>query len=244
MDNLPKKISPCPIVETVIEIRFSSILPSEAVFGVIYSKIASDFDKNIKKLPILQIPELVRSKDPNLTYQAHYSLSKAGTPLQLNIGPRTITFSNNNGYIGWDKYFAFVKEVLEKIKGTDVIHLPERVGIRYINFFDYQILDKINLNINLYDKPIAKESTNFRTEFVTDGYVSVLQVLNNVNANINGKQKMGSTIDIDCIYNFKQSESHKNDDFNEIIENGHKIEKRLFFNLLKSEFINTFNLEY
>lgn len=243
MSELPKKISPCPIVEAVIQIRFSSILPSEAIFGVIYTKVGPDFGK-VNKLPILQIPEAVRSKDPNLTYQAHYSLVKKDLPLQLNIGPRTITFSNVDNYIGWDKFFEFVNEVLEKIKDTDVIHLPERIGIRYINFFDVQILDKVNLEINLNNSKINTESTHFRTEIKDDNFITVVQLNNNVPLNIKGIEKKGSLIDIDCIYNFDKPDPSLYTEFNSIIKSGHEKEKHTFFKLLKDDFLNEFDLEY
>ena len=60
--KIPKKITSCPLVETIVELRFESSLPPDAIFGVIYQKLKSDYPK-VDKLPILQIPEEIRFKD-------------------------------------------------------------------------------------------------------------------------------------------------------------------------------------
>lgn len=244
MAKLPKKIEPCPIVEAVVEIRFSSILPSEAVFGVIYSQISDDFSKTVNKLPILQIPEAVRSKDPNFTYSPHYSLIKSDVPLKLNIGPRAITFANVTEYIGWEKFFRFVKEILGKIEGTGVIHVPERIGVRYINYFDTQILDKLNLKINLDSDMIVSESTTFRTEITRKERVIALQVSNNVPVTINRKSQQGSLIDIDCVYDFTSSKTGAFTQFYSIIDESHTTEKEIFFGLLNKGFLEELNPQY
>jgi uncharacterized protein (TIGR04255 family) len=243
MNKLPKKITPCPIVEAIVQIRFSSMLPSEAVFGVVYSKVGSDFDK-VNNLPILQIPEIVRAKDPNLTYQAHYSLIKENFPVQLNIGPRTITFSNTNKYIGWGSYYSFIEETLDKINDTNVIHLPERIGVRYINFFDTQILDRVNLNLSIQDHEVKSESTHIRTELFDDDYQLVIQIVNNQNVTIQGKNNFGSLIDIDCSYNYEESNSSLKDSFLNVIDKAHDKEKENFFGLLLEEFLSDLNPVY
>ncbi len=243
MNSLPQKITPCPIVEAIVQLRFTSMLPSEAVFGVVYSKVGNEFDK-VNNLPILQIPELVRAKDPNLTYQAHYSLIKDNYPVQLNIGPRTITFSNTDRYIGWDNYYKFIGDTLEKINDTNVIHLPERIGVRYINFFEAQILDRVSINLSIQNHEIKSESTNIRTELMDNNYLIIIQIVNNQNVTIQDKNNFGSLIDIDCIYNFEESNPSLNESFFSVIEEAHQKEKENFFGLLEADFLSELNPEY
>ncbi|MCE2887858.1 MAG: TIGR04255 family protein, partial [Pseudanabaena sp.] len=73
MQSIPKKITPCPILQAVVELRFETVLPSDAVFGILYSLLSSQYN-TFEKLPILQIPEILRSQDPNLRYQPAYKL--------------------------------------------------------------------------------------------------------------------------------------------------------------------------
>ncbi|MBN1700020.1 MAG: TIGR04255 family protein [Spirochaetales bacterium] len=243
MNDLPKNINPCPIIEADIEIRFTSMLPDDAVFGVIYSKISSDFP-HVRKLPILQIPEAIRSKDPSLIYNAHYSLTNDKEPLQFNIGPRAIIFVNIDEYIGWDKYFSFINDVLDKIDLKNIILKTQRIGLRYINFFDLLLFNKINLDIKINNKEIRDESTHLRTEIKDEGYIKIIKITNNLPVKIKGKEIVGSLIDIDCIYNIGDSNSINIIEYKKIIDNGHNKEKTTFFNLLKPDFLKSLNPEY
>ncbi|MFH2124995.1 MAG: TIGR04255 family protein, partial [Pseudomonadota bacterium] len=67
--TLPKKITPCPLLEAVSEIRFSSKIEGAAVFGMLYEKLKSDYPGDVKKLPILQLPEQVRASEPSLKFK-------------------------------------------------------------------------------------------------------------------------------------------------------------------------------
>ena len=74
--DIPKKITPCPIIESILEIRFNTKIPSEAIFGMVYSRIQGRFFPNMEKLPILQIPDQLRSNDPNLMFRPTHKLYK------------------------------------------------------------------------------------------------------------------------------------------------------------------------
>ena len=73
--------------------------------------------------PTLQIPEAVRSKDPNFVYQPHYLLKWADSPFQLKLGPRAIAFSNEGNYEGRLRFFPFIEHILS---GVDSTHLLDR----------------------------------------------------------------------------------------------------------------------
>ena len=48
--SIPKKISPSPILEAVVEIRFENELPSEVIFGKLYGALSTEFDQT-EQLP-------------------------------------------------------------------------------------------------------------------------------------------------------------------------------------------------
>lgn len=240
MRPLPKKISPCPIIEAVVEVRFSSLLPSEAIFGVAYSRIGADFEK-AEKLPILQVPEAIRSQDENWKYQAYYSLLRGN--LNLKIGPRVLTFSNVDTYVGWSEFLPFIMDTMRKLKDSDIIKVPERIGIRYINLFRYQILDQVNLDLRLNGRAITKESTNIRTELVQDDFLVILQVANNTGIKTNNFEGQGSLLDIDCIHGFSAGTADFFEQFEGVIERGHRIEKEVFFSLLSRDHLDRLHPE-
>ncbi len=243
MKRLPLKINPCPIVESVFEIRYSSTFPSDAVFGIIYTSVQEHFpEKTPQALPILQLPEAVRSQDPNLKYQSYYRFSSKN--LSLSIGPRVLTFSNTKPYMGWNKWSKFFLDVLSKIQSTHIIDKVERIGLRYINIFTTTILDKINVQIKISENALKNESTNLRTEMVDSGFIKVLQIGNCVNVTINNKRSVGSMIDIDCLHNINDTSDAFFRDHKDLIEIAHKKEKELFFYLLRESFLATLNPEY
>jgi uncharacterized protein (TIGR04255 family) len=239
-NRLPKKISPCPIVEAIVELRFSSEVLPDAVFGIIYQAFKDEFSEKVENLPILQLPQPIRSMDPALKYQPYYKL--IGGNLILQVGPRVTSLSNVKDYIGWETFSPRIKETFSKLEKLKIIKSVEKLGIRYINFFKLDILDNINLRIVMNDEPLKALQTTLKTEIQEDSFVNILQIANKAKATIQNKAITGSVIDIDTVSTdigetfFERMEN--------LLEKGHNIEKKLFFSLLKKEFLSTLNPEY
>lgn len=233
--NLPKNINPCPIVDALLEVRFTSNINANAVFGLIYSVLQKDFQK-VETLPILQLPDTVRTSDPNLKYKPYYKISNEN--LVIQIGPDVISISSFPEYLGWKLFSTIIFDVLTKIENVGIINVIERVGIRYINFFETNIFEKVNLKVCIGTDDILYKNTIIRTEIEQEEFSSTLQVANNVI--INGK--LGSIIDIDTFAtkNLDNFFSRKTEHLNA----GHLKEKELFYSLLKPEFLNTLNPTY
>lgn len=241
--KLPIKIDPCPIKECVFEIRYSSKYPADAIFGIVYSAITMLFgNANAQALPIVQIPEALRAKDPNLKYQPLHVLTKDN--LNLRIGPRSITFGNAEPYVGWEEWSTFFDNILSKIRETRTIDKVERIGLRYINVFDAQIFDKIKLKIDIADRSLLDEPTNIRTEIVDEELIKILQVANNSQITIGTESRSGSVIDIDCIYNISEDSDEFFETYNDLVGKAHLKEKELFFSLLQESFLKTLNPVY
>jgi len=239
--EIPKKIENCPIVDSVIELRFKSSIFPNAVFGLIFSALQKDFPK-VEKLPILQLPEQLRDTDPNFKFKAHYRLiSDDGFSVQ--VGPDVLVMGSPIPYPGWELYFDKIKLVIEKVYDTGVIEQVVRLGVRFINFFDLDIFEQINLGISINNDSHKPKNTQLRTEIEKNGFLNTLNIANNAKQAIgNNQERNGSIIDIDT---FKE---YKDGDFRKIyeteIKTAHNSEKEIFFNLLKTEYLKTFNPEY
>ncbi len=233
--ELPKRISPCPIVDALLEIRFSTKIDPNAVFGIIYKEIQDDFEK-VEKLPILELPDAIRSSEKNFKFKPYYRLPKDNFVIQ--VGPDVLTISSFPEYSGWSLFSKKIYSVLERIEKVDIIDSIIRIGMRYINFFERNIYDNINLRISLRSKIINYKNTVIRTEINQEDFQSTLQISNNAEH----KGEKGSIIDIDTFITdgIKDFFSKKE----EIIENGHQKEKELFFSLLKKDFLAKLNPEY
>ncbi len=233
--TLPKKIYPNPIIDALIEIRFTPAIHVNAVFGLLYQALHNEFP-NVENLPILQIPEQIRNIDPNLRFKPHYKIFDENYALQ--IGPDVISIASFPKYNGWEKFSERIFNILNKIEKTGVIKNVLRLGIRYINFFELDIFKNINLNIEINNETINYQSTVIRTEFNKERFTSTLQVANNVSH----EERYGSIIDIDTVFSLNLDNFFSEKEL--IINQGHQIEKQLFFSILKDSFIENLKPEY
>ena len=144
--KLPKKIDPCPIVEAIVEIRFDSVIVSDAIFGLIYNSFKDSYPTT-EKLGILQIPEAIRSSDQELSFKPHYKLLNDDFIFQ--VGPKVLSIVSTKEYVGWGKFIEEILRSFKIVKDLAIIDKVKRIGLRYINFFDFDIFEKINLNMKL-----------------------------------------------------------------------------------------------
>jgi len=237
--KLPKKISPCPIVEAIIEIRFDASLPGDAIFGIIYNMLKDEYT-NLEKLPILELPDAIRTTDPNLMYSPHYKLRKDNFIIQ--IGPKVFSLVNFNEYCGWDLFYNKTDEVFTKIAALKIINKIKRMGLRYINIFPaLNMYEKSNLKINI-DNESFITGINLVLNIPAPPYINTLRMVSSTEAIVADKVLTGSVIDIDTVLDNVPDNFFEN--MNTIINKAHVEEKALFFNLLKPDYITTLNPEY
>lgn len=247
MDSLPKKLQNCPVVETILEIRFSSKLPPDAVFGVIYqSLLKSFFNFTVQPQPILQLPAEIRNADPNIRYQPTYQLVKEN--LSIGISAKSVVFSNKAPYKGWAAFKEFVLSAVELIFSCDAIDKIERIGLRYINIINSPLADATNLVISLCGEMQHKNDVSvLRLEKqLLDNELIIFQLNNNVFVSINNAPaQKRSMIDIDSIKNINvECHSFTIDSFSDILDVLHKNEKVHFFGLLKDEYMKQLQPEF
>src|SRR2546425_12271057 len=67
-ERLPAKINPCPIVEAILEIRFVTSESWRTLPGLLFGSIRGRYPEQ-KDLPLAQLPEEIRRREPAFTYQ-------------------------------------------------------------------------------------------------------------------------------------------------------------------------------
>lgn len=237
MPLIPKKIDPCPIIEALLEIRFKTNINPNAVFGLLYSSLG-DRSTPLQTLPILQIPEQVRNIDPSFRHKPHYKIDHPLFPIQ--IGPDVINIACIQQYQGWDLFSSKIFSVLNKLSRADIITDINRLGLRYINFFDFNIFEKLDFNFTIGKTHKGDlKNTVIRTEINHDDLLSsTLQISNNANFN----NRIGSLIDIDTFKTKGLENFFENMEV--YVNETHQKEKELFFDLLNKEFLNSLKPEY
>lgn len=239
---IPIKITPCPIVDASAEIRFTPNIPAAAVFGILYGAFQKEYeDLRVESLPILQIPEDIRTVNSELQFQPHYKISTGD--LVIQIGAQVLTVGWSSNYPGWNVYKGKIVSIFSKVKELNIANKISRIGLRYINFFqNTDIFEKLDMSFSNEDNFLVGNSSLIKTEIKENSLVQILQISNSGGISRNGENLYGSFIDVDTstmthIDNFFESTEEHMDYL-------HDAEKKLFFNLLKSEYLKEFNPIY
>jgi hypothetical protein len=236
-----KSIEKCPIVDSIIEIRFETSIDSNAVFGVIYGQILDMYKGKVQNLPESQLPPAVRESNPALRYKPLYKIEGDKTIIQ--IGPNVICLGAKIPYKGWDEFSSIFKKIINKLLRVQIITRVTRLGIRYVDFFPGDIKNNITMKLVMNEKytPIGEF---IRSTIIDEGFYNVIQFYNNVNYN-NVKTKeitVGSLIDIDTSKEYSDSYflEHLEDELNI----GHDKNKKLFVATLEPDFLESLNPQY
>lgn len=240
MQKLPQEISPCPIVEVTIEIKFSTKLPHNAIVGIVYNAFKDEFS-NIESLPISQIPEEIRLNDPNFKFKVFHRF--AGVIYSIQVGFDVITLHCNSPYSGWGKFFPEITKFIERVKSTNIISHVVSVSLRYINFFQDDIFKNTNVSIEIMGNKVEDGKSVMRFELPHGEYIQVYQIANNteIEDQKKGVRMSGSLLDITIIQESPQNFFEKS---NEIIDKMHTEEKNIFFGLLNKDFLLKLNPSY
>lgn len=239
--NKIKSISPDPVIEAVLDLRFTSTVPKEAVFGAIYNVLRNEHSKP-ESLPITQLPEALRLNDPSLCYKPWYRLRAEG--YFAGIGPDVVTINCDcsSGYLGWPTYKKNIQRILAFVEKSDVVKKITRVGLRYISFFgNLNIFDEVNVSITREGDAFTKVPTMFTTVLENGDFKQRISLKNDAQSKTKKVSHSGSVIDIDT---FIENKSTLISSVSPCIDEAHTLEKSLFFSLLKPPFIDTLNPEY
>ena len=235
MEQLPKKLENDPIVDAIIEVRFETKMNPNVVFALISGKVREKFDgKKVLSLPFSQMPPDIIRQDPALKYKPLYRIE--GDECSLQIGAQMIALSSKVPYIGWDCFSTMFYEIVNLC--FECFDKVSRLGLRYINFFEGDISNKININFSLSEK-YEPSRLNIQAEVVDNDIPSTLQYT----PNAVWQDKAGAVIDIDTFISYKESSPGLKELFSDI-ESVHICEKKVFCSLLKDDFLLELGPQY
>ncbi|WP_368028860.1 TIGR04255 family protein [Arcobacter sp. s6] len=246
----PKSITPTPIISASIEIRFDVNCPLDAVFGIVFNALRTEYNEH-EPLPISTIPEQIRIQD-GLIDQPHYRLFKKNSSLSILLGPKLFVFlyakedlNSSEDYPGWtDSLSIELKKLYSILFSLNIISKVTRLGIRCNDFFEdrnifnhteYNILDSEHNRKDL-------EKTQIIQTIEKNGFVHNVVVSNNSNFIANGIITSGSMIDIDSFTTDIKDDFSKN--YEKYLNNCHETNKEFFYKMLKKDFIDSLNPIY
>jgi uncharacterized protein (TIGR04255 family) len=235
--NLPKSISPNPLFVTTIEIRFSTSINRFELFNKMHEKFSTT-------LPIIEegkIPHDLKNQNENYKFSPDFIFKNED--FSLSFSTKSIYFENISEYKLWEVYFGFVKSCLSEIFEMKFISEIERCGVRYGSLLN-GITNPANVlkSVPVIDiEGVNSVLDNFKAFFNTESGMLYLQMSPNAKIQKEEIVKTGLYIDIDAsLTNLIKP----NDEVFSIIDSLHLEQKKLFFGLLKEEFIQTLNPKY
>jgi uncharacterized protein (TIGR04255 family) len=127
--SLPTAISPSPVADTSIEVRFATDVPEDAIFGLVFQKLQEDFP-TVTQTPIGMIPAEIRRADAGVMFQPTHRMS--GDFYSVAIGGKAISVSAAPPYQGWQTTSEKFRDTFRKIAETGLLKMPTRFGLRYV----------------------------------------------------------------------------------------------------------------
>ncbi|WP_345993356.1 TIGR04255 family protein [Sulfurimonas sp. HSL-1716] len=238
----PSRLGITPIVESNLEIRFTSVIPSSAIPGMIYNALKDSYQEMLPT-NVLEIPDSIRSHAPELKFAPLYRLVGNDKKVSVGVGQNVLTvFYNkelhNDNYPGWTSYIHDeVIDICKKINAMNIISETDRLGLRTIDFFEkINIFNKSELELNFNHTSILDEVTTLERAIIEDGFNCNVIIKSQTSRKFKNDIQLGSVIDIDT--NVKLSNNLFADP-DDIIMRCHRANKKTFFDLLKKEFIDT-----
>jgi uncharacterized protein (TIGR04255 family) len=229
-DPLPIRITPCPIVEAVFEARFVSTEPWATLPGLLYGQIRERYREQLN-LPLLQVPEQIRSQDPALTHLP--LLQFKGESFIVQLGPRVFSLvTKARLYPGWTAIREELAWLLPRVQAAGFVRETERIGVRYIDFFSGDLFPHLRIGVHIDGTPLQENQTDVTTVMRFAHIGARLQITNGA---IVGPE-VGSVLDLDTWVGPADADlfGHGLERFTEL----HETVKRIFFGLLKPEFLN------
>jgi uncharacterized protein (TIGR04255 family) len=238
LNRIPKKITPCPITEAVIEMRFEPRKDPNAVYGLIYEELSVNFPESRPT----QFADLPREFiEGSFKYNAHYELSNDN--YLARIGPRTLSIHTKGEYPGGSAFMEIARQTLDIIFTKNIPKDIVWLSTRYVNGFPKSIADECDWQIKLNTKSVQNLEFDFRFIDNSDLTNSTIRIATNaiLIAATNPANRF-TIIDVDTKY--KDGSIVKRENLEQLLEQIHLEEKRIFFNLLSEQFIQTLNPEY
>lgn len=242
----PVRLKNTPIIEAIVELRFYSAFPSSAIPGIIYS-VLKDVYSEMFPLGTADVPESVRIQAPEMMYLPLYRLV-GDKQVEVRVGPKVLSIiyhkHQNGKYPGWADYiFKELQYVLDKVKPLGLVNQVERVGVRTWDFFENDnIFDHLELSLMMEQKSIHNSPLALDWIVVENDFNNKITINNKINFATEEKVLEGSIIDIDTYIEEIPENFLESADI--IIQEAHKLNKKLFFDILKKEYITKYEPEY
>jgi uncharacterized protein (TIGR04255 family) len=243
---IPVRLKKEPLLEAIWEIRCEVVKApmADLLPGILFKTFAGKYS-SVTKLPVGDLPAVVVEHDPNLRYAPKIRLESGNQAVQ--IGDRVVSLNCRRPYSGWAQFSRDIKELAEVVQETGLVERLERFSLKYIDLIESEKpmgLSLLNLELKLGGYHLATEPVQLRTEIRENSLTHIIQIISPAEVLLLGKggRLEGVLVDIDSIRPMEQGESW--DILFQALDAVHVSCKKMFFNMLKPETIESLEPEY
>lgn len=235
--NIPKKINPDNLRDTVIEFRYEAGIAPELVLGCVHCILKDDYKfASLPESPKIDIPA---GKGVELSFGLGMGFF-VGKEIKLQVTPNVIAFNCINQYLGWSVYSATIYDVLNRLLDGGIIKSFNRINVRYISEFpEVDILKSIKGKVELTETGACGGAMTLRIEKESEVERCFITLSNNVKRK--NDEGTASLFDVSV---FRSFDGNDIDSLKKQIEGAHMKQKELFFSFLSDNFLHTLNPEY
>ncbi len=202
----------------------------------------------VEQLPAANLPPQVLQMDPNLQFQAHFALKRREGGPVFHLGPKVFSATSVPGHHIDVAYLR--SEFLRVLKAFDALGAVlnyERLGLRYINFFEGQnVLRHSTLELSLEGTSLTDADVQLRVSRRSGEFTSTLNIMSDAQVAFGQPMapvappdaKKGSLVDIDVSQDvLRLAADNRAEQLVDLFDQAHDIAKRLFFKSLTDDFI-------
>lgn len=243
----PTRLGQDTILEAVFEVRFSSTQDAAGDLfpGLFKAEFGSRFE-SVTRLPAADLPRSLLASDKNLIYTPLHVLR--GKDELLQVGHQVVTYGAEQPYIGWAKFKPKIEGIIAALRRTGLVNQVERFSLKYVNLIPENLaepqLQAVNIKIQTGNFRFQENGFMLRMEAEIDAHACIVTVRPKAKFLIvsSSETLSGLLLDIDIIC--QKPPSNFWDDFSNLIENTHNIEKTIFFDLLAADVLTKLKPEW
>jgi len=252
--KIPKRVTVCPIINSVVEIRFQtkSNINAIQVFGSVYGFLLKSGSKpKVENLAIMQLPDNIRTNDPSLRYKPWFKITV--DDYSIFVGSDVFSISSTVPYKSWLSFFDQINTFFSYLLDSDVIESVVRIGVRYVNYFHKDITDDLTLTINFPSVNRVKNLTlsyqieegDFQNTVIFSNNAMIRNTVGEPEITQGEKNfEVGCILDIDSYKEFKGLKNVSKEQIIDYIDSAHETEKSIFFSLLTDSLIESLGPKY
>jgi uncharacterized protein (TIGR04255 family) len=236
---LPSKLGIEPLLEAVVEIRFTTTLPASTLLpGMLFSSLSGQ--KSIERLPQAEIPAPIRHGNPDLKYSPLFRVN--WDRFLIAVGDYSLSVSCKLPYPGWGAFKAVTLEVLNVFTSAGFAQSIERCSYKSTDVIEKKHgspKDVMRLVLDVGAIDLTEKPFHIRSEVRDEKVLHIVQVASDAAVTLtDGTERMGMLIDTDTICDLHHMGIDefklKISDYLQLV---HDKNKEMFFSYLKEEFL-------